>query len=43
MLRNQVGIKKMMSDGELGSFISHVWYNVLFCPWNSVDRESDEE
>ncbi len=24
MLRNKVGIKKMMTDGELGAFISHV-------------------
>jgi hypothetical protein len=29
MLRNKVGIKKMMAAGELGAFISHVRYSAL--------------
>jgi hypothetical protein len=29
MLRNKVGIKKMMSSGELGGFTSHVRYCAL--------------
>jgi hypothetical protein len=29
MLRNKVGIKKMMTTGELGAFISHVRYSAL--------------
>ncbi len=28
MLRNKVGIKKMMTAGELGAFISHVRYSI---------------
>jgi hypothetical protein len=29
MLRNKVGIKKMMAAGELGAFISHVRCSAL--------------